>query len=181
MSKLQLKKELQAFDAEQLRDMVLDLYTARKDFKEYFDFYLNPDVEKLSAKYRELISKELNRTKRGGYSKARISFIKNQIKEFSSFKPGYEAELDLLCYTFAYGVSNERFHYYSETLAKGIASLIKLILEVAERNLVVDTAIKRITRILDTETIGTKYFRNALRGKLTEYISVMNLASIRPS
>ena len=43
MSKIQLKKELQTMEAPQLREMILEAYSARKEIKEYFEFFLNPD------------------------------------------------------------------------------------------------------------------------------------------
>lgn len=69
MSKAQFKKELAGLEKEQLVEMMVDLYSRRKDFKEYFEFFLNPDVKKLTAKYHDLISKELARVKRGARSK----------------------------------------------------------------------------------------------------------------
>ena len=47
MSKIQLKKELQTMEAPQLREMILEAYSARKEIKEYFEFFLNPDIEHL--------------------------------------------------------------------------------------------------------------------------------------
>lgn len=90
-------------EAPQLREMILEAYSARKEIKEYFEFFLNPDIEHLLDKYQTIILKELRRTKRGSYSKARISFIRKQIKEFSSFQPGYEALLDIRFFTLANG------------------------------------------------------------------------------
>ena len=52
MSKLQLKKEIQKLERHQLEQMVLDAYAARKETKEYFEFFLNPDVEKLTENIR---------------------------------------------------------------------------------------------------------------------------------
>ena len=51
-------------DADQLRELILDVYSARKEAKEYFEFFLDPDVDKLRDKLWTVIEKELNRTKR---------------------------------------------------------------------------------------------------------------------
>ena len=46
MSKLRLTKEIKQLERHQLEQMILDAYAARKGIKEYFDFFLNPDVDK---------------------------------------------------------------------------------------------------------------------------------------
>ena len=42
MSKAQLKKHLAALTKEQIIEVILELYDARKEAKEYQEFYLNP-------------------------------------------------------------------------------------------------------------------------------------------
>ena len=45
MSKIKLKKELQNMSREQLLDIILNVYDARKEAREYFEFFLNPDSD----------------------------------------------------------------------------------------------------------------------------------------
>ena len=59
MSKTTLKRELVNMDKEQLIELILEVYAARKDAKEYFEFFLNPDVGKLLDKYELAVSKNL--------------------------------------------------------------------------------------------------------------------------
>ena len=82
MGKAQLKKEIQALSREELEHLVLEAYEARKEIKQYFDFFLDPDAAKLSEKYKTAIDKELKRGKRG-HSRARTSIIKRALKDFS--------------------------------------------------------------------------------------------------
>ena len=42
MGKAQLKKEIQALSREELEHLVLEAYEARKEIKQYFDFFLDP-------------------------------------------------------------------------------------------------------------------------------------------
>ena len=44
MSKAQLKKHLLKLTQEEVIDVILELYDARKEAKEYLDFYMNPNV-----------------------------------------------------------------------------------------------------------------------------------------
>lgn len=50
MSKAKLKKALAAMNAEQLATVILDAYDNSNDFKIYFEYWLNPDPEKLAEK-----------------------------------------------------------------------------------------------------------------------------------
>ena len=44
MGKAQLKKEIQTLSREQLEHLVLEAYEARKEIKQYFDFFIDPDA-----------------------------------------------------------------------------------------------------------------------------------------
>ena len=43
MSKAQLKKQLKTLEKDEIIEMVMELYDARKEAKEYLEFYLNPN------------------------------------------------------------------------------------------------------------------------------------------
>ncbi|MDE7350143.1 MAG: hypothetical protein K2N25_03680 [Muribaculaceae bacterium] len=55
MSKTQLKKYIAGLPAEQVGEILLQVYEASKEAKGWIDFYLNPDIESLSEKYRKQI------------------------------------------------------------------------------------------------------------------------------
>lgn len=168
MSKLLLKKEIKSLTREQLEQMILDAYDARKEIKAYFDFFLTPDVDKLIDKYKISISKELSRSKRG-YSKARISTIKKLLKEFASFQPGFEAELDLMLFTISFALLVEKSMHFTDTLINGISLLTIQMLDLADLNCVADKTIIRLTTTLDNDLHGSKYFRRHLRHLLETY------------
>ena len=173
MSKITLRKELANMDKSQLLELILDVYDARKEAKEYFEFFLNPDVARLQAKYEAAIAKELDRVKRGGYCKARISVIKKLIKEFSSFQPGFDAEIELLFYTIGYAMAAESHLYFPDTLTRGIAALIKRIVEIADSNYVTDKTLDRLGRLLSDSKAGSRYFRKFLSDELTSCLNVV--------
>lgn len=158
-------------EKDQLIQLMLDAYSARKETKEYMDFFLNPDVDKLREKYEIKISKELNRVRRGGYCKARISYIKNQLKEFGSFQPGFEAQLDIMIYTLSYAMAAESHLHFPETLMRGIASLLRQIIDLAETNLAVDTTVMHLQALLSNGDAGSRYFRRYLSDELKQYLS----------
>lgn len=168
MSKQKLTKEIRQLERHQLEQMILDAYSARKEIKEYFDFFLNPDVEKLLDKYKVAVSKEFNRSKRG-HSKARISVIKKLIKEFEGFQTGYDKELELLYYIVSFALLTESAVYFSETLMKGISAIMLKMIDTADSNLVADKLLTSLTSLLDNDSSGTRYFRRYLRDELSAY------------
>lgn len=171
MSKLQLKKELAKMEKDQLVELILEAYSARKETKEYLEFFMNPDVGKLQAKYEIAISKELNRVRRGGYCKARISHIKSLVREFSSFQPGFEAEMDLLFYTLCYAMAAESHLHFPETLMRGVASLVRMLMDMADTNLVVDKTVMHLKAVFSNGQAGSRYFRRFLNDELTSYMA----------
>ena len=62
MSKTTLKKQLALMTAGQIAELVLDLYAARPEAKEYLDFYVQPDIDKRLERAKSNIKKEINRT-----------------------------------------------------------------------------------------------------------------------
>ncbi len=55
MSKTQLKRHIAELPADQVGEILLQVYDASKEAKGWLDFYLNPDIEGLSEKYRKQI------------------------------------------------------------------------------------------------------------------------------
>ena len=52
MSKTTVKKSLEGFDACELRQLILDIYTKSKEAKEILDFYAVPDIAKKLDEYK---------------------------------------------------------------------------------------------------------------------------------
>ena len=81
------KKFLAGMSAQQLTELITDLYEARSEAKEYLDFYINPDIDKKMAKTKSLIAKEAGRTSRGR-ARPRTTRIRRFIKDIESLNPG---------------------------------------------------------------------------------------------
>ncbi len=161
MSKIQLKKELKSFDREQLVQLILDVYSARKEAKAYFDFFVNPDVEALTEKYKKALFKEMNRGKYRD-SKARISKIKQLLKEFASYGVDAEARIDLSMYVLDLSLETERRLYFSKTLYSGMQAILEEVAELGDKNQIFDKVMNRINELLSGRK-GTKYYTNFLR------------------
>lgn len=164
MSKLQLKKELAQLDREQVVSLLLDLYSSRKEAKEWLDFFIDPNVERLYEKYRAEIEKELTRGKYGR-STARFSRIRKSIKEFSTFGVESESVIELMLYTLGLGIVVERRKYVSKTFLTGLAKLANDILTLADKACIFDSTHQKMTEIL-SGAVGSKNFVNYLRRQL---------------
>lgn len=169
MSKLQLKKELSHLEASQLREIILDLYSARPEVKQYFDFYLNPDVKKLTDKYLEKVNKELLRQK-WGRSKARISNIRKLIKEFASYSPGFEAVGEFTLSVIAKIIAVDSYLFIPSTISLGLDSLTVAYLDHYNDNLMLDTALARLGNLLNREEIGRQSTRRSLMSLAQQYL-----------
>lgn len=95
MPKSQLKKHLTALTKEQVIDVVLELYEARKEAKEYLDFYMNPNDDIKFEEYKNIIYNEFYPKR--GEPKCRFSVCRKAISDFKKLKPhpSYIAELML--------------------------------------------------------------------------------------
>ena len=166
MSKIQLKKELKNFDREQLIQLILDVYSARKDAKAYFDFFVNPDVEILTEKYKKALFKEMNRGKYRD-SKARISKIKQLLKEFASYGIDIEYQIQLALYVIDLSLEVERRLYYSKILYNGMQAILQDVLTMADKAAVFEETIAQINKILSGNK-GTRHYVNFLKRVLEE-------------
>jgi hypothetical protein len=87
MSKLQLKKELQRLDKEQLIEQICELYSTYKPVKEYYHSLLHPDnIQELYEKYKAAIVNEFYPVGKRG-PKLRFSVAKKAISDFCLLKP----------------------------------------------------------------------------------------------
>lgn len=84
--------------SEQLSELIVELYDARSEAKEYLEFFLNPDLDTKLDKVRGAIKKEVNRQSRGR-NRARATRLRRFIKDFASFNPGAEHVADVMTYT----------------------------------------------------------------------------------
>ncbi|MDE7443656.1 MAG: hypothetical protein K2M65_05805 [Muribaculaceae bacterium] len=122
MSKTQLKKELQALDKDGIIQVVLDLYSARKEAKDYLEFFIDPDINARCEKSRQAIAKELARGRRD--SRARISQIRKIIKDIATLQPDAEYVADLMVYAIETAFATSRELRFRTTLINGMERLI---------------------------------------------------------
>lgn len=163
MSKTALKKELQTLSHDQLTQIILDAYDAKSDFKDYFEFFLNPDVNRLIEKFEKVITKELARVK-WGYSKARVTVFKKAIKDFSGFNPGPEHVLKLMFRVLNLMGLVERYTNFSKSQLNYVENLSHQIMQYAEKHEMVAAAIERLKEECASNAYTVYYRQHITRG-----------------
>ena len=69
MSKSEVKKYIKSLERSSLEELVMDLYSARKEAKEYLEFYANPDEDGKLDEYKKIITEEFPAADRFGKGK----------------------------------------------------------------------------------------------------------------
>lgn len=167
MSKAKLKKELITFTREELVEVILNTYDSSKDAKEYFEFFINPDADKLLETKTGIIAREISRVRRGGYSKFRISFIRSEIKKFAGFGVSAEYVMKLMSNTISMLTGQYRYYHYSETQTNGLLKLVADYMAYADRNEMVGAASEFIEHLCRSD-LGTTSMRKAIAGVLSQ-------------
>lgn len=169
MSRAALKKELSTMTSTQLVEVILDAYESRKEIKDYFEYFLNPDVARLTEKYRLAVSKEFNRSK-WHRSKARISTINKLIKEYGSFSPGTIHEIEFMLYVVDIAALTEMTLTFTDTLYNGIKKLIERLLTLSDANLTLDSTIQHLQKLRDPEApCCSRIFSRLLNETISSY------------
>lgn len=172
MSKAALRKELNSFTREQLIDVVMAAYDSSPKAKEYFEFFLCPDVDKFLDKQVEIVAKELNKTK-WGRCKARITVIRNAIKEFEAFGADTEHVAKLIYLSFRMTLGASGYYDIPEPLKKGIGNLGARYMRIAAENGFLPKALDDLKTSL--KTLGTKSIRRMVEARLADEASELNI------
>ena len=96
MSKAEVKKYIKSLERNSLEELVMDLYSARKEAKEYLEYVIKPNDKGKLEEYREIITKEFFPSR--GESKMRFSVCRKAVSEFKSLDPAPEFLADLMLY-----------------------------------------------------------------------------------
>jgi hypothetical protein len=121
MSKATVKKLLTSMPKEDLIRMVLEMYDARKEAKEYLEFYVNPDEDRKLEEYKKIIIEEFYPVKSKREPKTRFSVCRKAVSDYKKLKPSADKLANLmLCYVenachFTYDYGDMWEQYYTST------------------------------------------------------------------
>ncbi len=97
MSKAKLRRFLSAHTKEQVIDIMLELYDAKKEAKEYLEFYLSPNYDAELEKCKKLIRNEFFPT-RGCLKDPSFAKCRKVISDFRKLKPDPKDVADLMLF-----------------------------------------------------------------------------------
>lgn len=120
-------------DKDQLINLVLDVYKAKKEAKDYLDFFENPDIDKRMEKARADIQKAIIRVKRG-LLKPRMLVVKDAIKSISSLSPGEEYIADIMVYAFNEFCIGAMFGRMKDATLRSVVKLMNDTVIFADKN-----------------------------------------------
>lgn len=95
MSKTEVKRLLNSMSKDEVVGMVMEMYCARREAKEYLDYFASPDEAGMLQKCKKIIDKEFGDDER---SKCRFSVCRKAIADFKKLHPDEEVLADLLVY-----------------------------------------------------------------------------------
>lgn len=169
MSKTTLKKQINELNKEQLIEVILELYDAKKEAREYLEYYVNPDENKMFDKYHSIILKEFFPTK--GRAKGRTSVCKKAIKDFLVLHPSpkliAELKFSFVEIIMRYAVAS-RF-WLRESQENTLLALFKETLEYMFANDLLDYYSRRIEQLLKSADSYRCPFRNEINRINTEF------------
>ena len=117
MSKLSVKRLLASMEKGEIIEMVMELYDARKEAKDYLEYYAVPNENSKLEEYKRIITEEFYPSK-NREPKTRFSVCRKAVSDFKKLKPSEEALADLMVtymenacqFTYDYGDMWEQYY-----------------------------------------------------------------------
>jgi Family of unknown function (DUF6155) len=153
MGLIDVKKELNKLDKDEIIDLVAELYKNYKSPKDFLDFWVNPNENDLFAKYRDKVFRAFPLEPDEDYS---LKNGKQAISDFKKFHPSADFVADLMLFyvetgvifTNEFGDIDEPFYSSMETTYESALKLMK------KENLLNKFAIRAEKIVDDTDGIG---------------------------
>ena len=117
MSKATIKKLLRSMSKEEIIEMVIEMYDARKEAKDYLEYYASPDENSKLEEYKDIIRAEFYPEGRHE-PKTRFSVCRKAVTDFKKLKPSADALAELMLsymeyaieFTFDFGDMSEQYY-----------------------------------------------------------------------
>ena len=148
MSKSQVKKLLAGMSKEEVINVVMELYDARKDARDYLDYYANPNETGELEKFKKIVLKEfdddlLHRPQ------CRFSVCRKALSDFKKLAPSEESLAEAMVfyvervYEFSFCIGDLWEQYYDSAISNFRSALKFLV-----KNSLLETMMPRIVQIL---------------------------------
>ena len=171
MSKTQLKKYIAGLPPEQVGEVLLQVYEASKEAKGWLDFYLNPDIEALSEKYRKQIHlKCYGRT--GKARRPKMRDCNQLIKTFGTIVQDATPVAELMLYFMeeVTRVASAKGRY-SESYFRTLTGQFRKTLEYMEAHGLIEYNMPRVRKIIGLAERCSRYLAQDYEDALADIIT----------
>ncbi len=165
MSKTTLKKAIADFNAEQLKELLFDIYAKSKEAKEILDFFADPDISAKAEAYKKPLLKEINRYSRRAH-RPRMPKIRALLKKFTILEPGDEAVAEMMVFVVTELCAVGAKEWFKDTTNDAINKFFVETLGFLKPRLLLDEYLPRITKAI-REMEDFRYYQNPLKSKLS--------------
>lgn len=148
MSKSQLKKHLNSLEKSQIIEMVMELYSARKEARDYLDYYLNPNESDELEKFKIIVQKEFDDDISRG-PRCRFSVCRKALSDFKKLSPSADTLAEAMVfyveriYEFSFYAGDLWEQYYDSAISNFRSTLKFLI-----KNNLLEPMMPRIVQIM---------------------------------
>lgn len=170
MSRTTLKKALATLTPEQMTEMILDLYAARPEAKEYLDFWVSGDIDSKMTKAKNAIAKETARVQRGR-PRPRMTRIKRFIKDIISLNADAEAIGEIMVYSIERMCAVGSDKWVKESTQNSVAKLMHDTMTYLHKNGIYSIFIARLQTAVENMSgrdWWSREFRSLLEGEMTD-------------
>ncbi|MDE6300411.1 MAG: hypothetical protein K2M19_01665 [Muribaculaceae bacterium] len=143
---------------DQLRQIILDAYDARPETKEYFEFFLNPDVDRLLSRLEARLQKEYQRTK-WGRSKVRTTVIKRCLNDVITLNPGPAVVIDALMLALSGLALTDKFVELNEAQKKLGVWILKKVVDCADSAMIFSEIAPKIEEFMHNPAHRNSFMR----------------------
>lgn len=113
MSKATIKKLLRSMSKEQIIEMVIEMYDARKEAKDYLEYYASPDENSKLEEYKDIIREEFYPERRRE-PKTRFSVCRKAVADFKKLKPSADALAELMLSYMEYAIFDKTVQFIAK-------------------------------------------------------------------
>ena len=148
MSKSQVKKLLAGMSKEEVINTVMELYDARKEARDYLDYYVNPNENKELEKFKKIVLKEFD-DDISRDPQCRFSVCRKALSDFKKLAPSTETLAEAMVYyvervcEFSF-YAGDLWEQYYDSATSNFRSMLKFLV----KNDILEAMMPRVVQIM---------------------------------
>lgn len=148
MSKSQVKKLLAGMSKEEVINTVMELYDARKEAREYLDYYINPNESNELEKFKKIVLKEFD-DDISRDPQCRFSVCRKALSDFKKLSPSTETLAEAMVYyvervcEFSF-YAGDLWEQYYDSAVSNFRSMLKFL----AKNNMLEAMMPRVVQIM---------------------------------